>query len=227
MIKKTISIHKREVFWLKRQTNNYEAGINVNLWEKDTQSRLYVQLSGVNQKGYFDLTKYDDNDMVSAELPKELAEKLSEWLEDVAIDEGGFTKYERENRDKSKSVLHSNSSHVSKLEENLKAIMPYDDAIRLTTQIAMYGAVTRENFTSDERFEMVDALQKEFFSAIASTKNAMTPAEIEKEFNLSSGTVRQYLFQNQDIDQSLARKADGRTWLINREWAVKRWGNGA
>lgn len=55
--------------------------------------------------------------------------------------------------------------------------------------------------------------------------DVMTPAEIETEFNLSSGTVRQYLTRHGDemTERGEARKADGRTWLILRSAAARIW----
>ena len=53
----------------------------------------------------------------------------------------------------------------------------------------------------------------------------ITPAEIEKEFNLSSGTVRQYLTRHSSrmIDAGTLRKADRRTWLMLRVEAERIW----
>lgn len=51
-------------------------------------------------------------------------------------------------------------------------------------------------------------------------EQVMTPAEIEAEFGLSKGSVRQYLTRHPEI----GRKADGRTWLITRADAIRIWG---
>jgi hypothetical protein len=58
-------------------------------------------------------------------------------------------------------------------------------------------------------------------------EQVMTPAEIESTFDLSAGTVRQYLRTHSDkmVAAKEARKADGRTWLITKEAANRIWGN--
>lgn len=55
----------------------------------------------------------------------------------------------------------------------------------------------------------------------------MTPAEIEKEFGLSRGTVRKYIFDHRDelFAARVVRQADARTLLCKRGWAIHRWGN--
>ncbi len=55
----------------------------------------------------------------------------------------------------------------------------------------------------------------------------MTPAEIEKEFGLSRGTVRKYIHDNREVLErtQVIRKADARTILCKRGWAICRWGN--
>lgn len=55
----------------------------------------------------------------------------------------------------------------------------------------------------------------------------MTPAEIEKEFGLSRGTVRKYIFDHREalIETGVVRRADARTLLCKRGWAIHRWGN--
>ena len=50
-----LTITTTEAEWLKTQTRNYSGGLNINLWEKGSRSRLYVQLSGEKDKASFDL----------------------------------------------------------------------------------------------------------------------------------------------------------------------------
>lgn len=54
----------------------------------------------------------------------------------------------------------------------------------------------------------------------------MTPAEVESELGLSSGTVRQYIFQKRAFmeEKGYIREADKRTVLILRGVALNRWG---
>lgn len=52
-------------------------------------------------------------------------------------------------------------------------------------------------------------------------EQVMTPAEIEEEYSLADGTVRQAI----NRESLSARKADDRTWLVHRNDAEKRWGN--
>lgn len=53
---------------------------------------------------------------------------------------------------------------------------------------------------------------------------AMTPAEIEAKYNLSAGTVRQYLKNHPELKTSEVRRPDGRTILMNRSTAKRIWG---
>lgn len=54
----------------------------------------------------------------------------------------------------------------------------------------------------------------------------MTPSEIEKEFNLARGTVRKYIHDHREMlmEAGVVRKADQRTLLCKRGWAICRWG---
>ena len=54
----------------------------------------------------------------------------------------------------------------------------------------------------------------------------MTPAEIERKYNLGAGTVRQYLSRNGKymLRNRTARQPDKRTWLILRREAHNIWG---
>ena len=54
--------------------------------------------------------------------------------------------------------------------------------------------------------------------------HVMTPAEIESSFGLSAGTVRQWLNKNTQKLAGIARKADDRTWILDRDFAIKKWG---
>jgi hypothetical protein len=53
-----------------------------------------------------------------------------------------------------------------------------------------------------------------------------TPAEIEKTYGLGAGTVRQYIKNNRErmIADNVLRRADRRTWLLDRKFAQKKWG---
>lgn len=53
----------------------------------------------------------------------------------------------------------------------------------------------------------------------------MTPAQIEAEFELSAGTVRQYLRRHGDnlVLAKIASKPDERTWLLTRRFAERTW----
>ena len=54
----------------------------------------------------------------------------------------------------------------------------------------------------------------------------MAPAEIERKYGLSEGTVRQYLSRHGHymMGARTARQPDGRTWLILRSEAERIWG---
>ena len=62
---------------------------------------------------------------------------------------------------------------------------------------------------------------------LADSRRQMTPAEIEKEFRLSRGTVRKYIFDHRQQLESakVIRQADKRTLLCKRGWAFNRWGD--
>lgn len=57
------------------------------------------------------------------------------------------------------------------------------------------------------------------------SSETMTPSQIEAEFNLSSGTVRQYLKNHSEelTANKEAWKADSRTWLLLRTTAERIW----
>ena len=54
-----------------------------------------------------------------------------------------------------------------------------------------------------------------------------TPSEIEKTYNLSAGTVRQYFKRHAKslIERGELRKVDNRTWLMLKATAHEIWGN--
>jgi len=56
--------------------------------------------------------------------------------------------------------------------------------------------------------------------------HVVTPAEIEKLYDLSPGTVRQYLTRHADelVKRGVLRKADARTWMMLKSTAKDIWG---
>jgi|SRR5690554_1796154 len=57
-------------------------------------------------------------------------------------------------------------------------------------------------------------------------EHEMTPSEIAKEFGLGSSTVRKAIHENEEILTEIGaiRKADGRTWMVKRGYALYKWG---
>jgi hypothetical protein len=53
--------------------------------------------------------------------------------------------------------------------------------------------------------------------------DVLTPTEIEGDFGLGAGTVRQYLNNHADELKGKARKSGG-TWLVSRDAAIELWG---
>lgn len=73
---------------------------------------------------------------------------------------------------------------------------------------------------------IVAAMRNAVAEVRAEANREMTPAEIELEFGLKRGVVRKAIFDKQDhwIERGCIRKADSRTWLCKRHWALAKWG---
>lgn len=54
----------------------------------------------------------------------------------------------------------------------------------------------------------------------------VTPAQMERELNLKSGTIRQYLFNHRDtlLERNMIQQADERTVLMRRGFVLATWG---
>jgi hypothetical protein len=103
------------------------------------------------------------------------------------------------------------------------------------TEIAGFGSKSSKYWTAIESIADLYAAVMYVFAAmrearqrvIAIGQQEMTPAEIEREFGLSRGTVRKYIFDNRQTleETGVIRQADKRTVLCKRGWAICRWGN--
>jgi cation transport regulator ChaC len=108
----------------------------------------------------------------------------------------------------------------------------YDDT---KTEIAGFGNSTSKYWDAIESISSLYAAVMYVFAAMREARQRviaiglqeMTPAEIEKEFGLSRGTVRKYIFDNRQAlhEVGVIRQADKRTILCKRGWAICRWGN--
>lgn len=77
--------------------------------------------------------------------------------------------------------------------------------------ITMYLVVAMQNAVNEIRQE---------------SRREMTPSEIETELGLSRGVVRKYIHGHKVrlLEVGVIRRADGRTWLCKRGWALHVWG---
>lgn len=73
---------------------------------------------------------------------------------------------------------------------------------------------------------IVTAMQRAVNEMKIDANQWMTPSEVEKFCDLKPGVVRKHVFDHRNFVESnnLVKKADGRTLLIKRGYALNRWG---
>lgn len=73
-------------------------------------------------------------------------------------------------------------------------------------------------------FYVLEAMRNARDEVITESNREMTPAEIEREFNLKPGTVRQYVFHNREWleKENIIRYPDQRTILMKRGFVLNR-----
>lgn len=56
--------------------------------------------------------------------------------------------------------------------------------------------------------------------------DVMSPAQVAAQFGVGSSTVRSWLndHKTEVNPETEARKLDGRTWVLTRDFATRRWG---
>jgi hypothetical protein len=72
---------------------------------------------------------------------------------------------------------------------------------------------------------IVTAMMNAIHDVKSEANREMTPTEIAKEFGLGASTVRKYIHDHEDdlVALGVIRKADKRTWLCKRGWAINVW----
>lgn len=73
---------------------------------------------------------------------------------------------------------------------------------------------------------IITAMQNARNQIRATAMEWVTPAQMERELNLKSGTIRQYIFNHRDslLERNVIQQADERTVLLRRGFALATWG---
>lgn len=143
-IELTLTAEERE--WLATQSANYSGRLNINIWEKYGQKRLYIQLSGGKEKVWFDLNDAGDLKVdgkpsfinaivtfIEAQMPVDEEEVIETVVDDTVYEQTA----ERDNTPMTNEAYGNKAEIEASQEAEFEAIwskiddenQAYDDAV--------------------------------------------------------------------------------------------------